>query len=115
MILWSWIETLDETSSAWFRVLRRLLGAQTGPDPNDAMAMGRTFYTCRPRWTVQRNTVQFDDAALTGFVRSSSYWRATPRADDGLEAEVGAFMQEFGGADGTAPIQFREVALMGRP
>lgn len=114
-ILWSWVETLDETSRAWFRLLRRLLGAQTGPDANDAMAMGRTFYSETPRWTVHRNTVQFDDIALMGFVRSSSYWRPTSGAAANLQREVSEFLAKFGNADGTAPIQFREVVLMGRP
>ncbi len=115
VILWSWVETLDEISRAWFRLLRRLLGAQAGPDANDAMAMGCSFYPQPPRWAVHRNTVPFDQNALTGFVRSSSYWRPTPRTDAHLKHEVGQFLEVFGEADGTAAIQFREVVLMGRP
>lgn len=117
VIIWSWIETLDEASSKWYSLMRRLLGAQVGPDPNDAMAMAWTFFPAAPACTVNRTRARYSPQHLVEFVKSSSYWRRQVRPDrnSALSHAIAEFASTHGGADGRVSLQFREVVMMGRP
>lgn len=116
LLVWSWLEPLDDVSASWNAAMRRLLGFQLGPEPDDVVAMAWTFFPRTPRWRQHHTPVWYSGEELHGLVRSSSYWRPDRRGrTEALDAEVSAALTRFADGSGRIRLVFREVALLGEP
>ncbi|GGN48732.1 SAM-dependent methyltransferase [Actinoplanes campanulatus] len=114
VIAWSWLEPKDDVTHRWFWLLRSLVGAQVGPDVNDAQTMAWTFFPERPRVKTIRTLHRYDESSLAAFVRSSSYWADNrPQKDAAMRARIEKFVDQNGDADGRVDLFFREVAFLG--
>jgi len=115
VIVWSWLEPLDPATSQWYRLMRRILGAQVGPEADDALAMAAGFFPEPPRHRTVRAAHAYSASQLTTFVRSSSYWRdGRPDREAELSRIVRDYAARFADAGGTVRLVFREVAVIGR-
>jgi hypothetical protein len=114
VILWSWLEPLDQVSHRWYWLMRRVLGAHVGPEPDDAVAMAAGTFPSRQSWKVVRSRHTYSATGLHDFLRSSSYWRADDaemRARSRLLVE--RFVAESAQANGDVELTFREVGFLG--
>jgi hypothetical protein len=113
-ILWSWLEPLDPVSHRWYWLMRQILGAQIGPEPNEALAMAAAAFPRRQSWTRIRTQHRYTATGLHDFLRSSSYWRA--ESDEMVTRSqqlVERFVIENSQATADVQLTFREVGFLG--
>jgi ubiquinone/menaquinone biosynthesis C-methylase UbiE len=113
-ILWSWLEPLEPVSHRWYWLMRQILGAQIGPEPNDALAMVAAVFPRRQSWTRIRTQHRYTAAGLHAFLRSSSYWR--PESVEMVthsQQLVERFVIENSQATTDVQLTFREVGFLG--
>lgn len=114
VLVWSWLEPLDDITSRWYGIMRRVLGAHVGPDPNDCQAMASTIFPRNASWNVLRSVHRYSGHELHEFIRSSSYWRPTrPGVVEECGLLIDKFIREAGQDDGTVRLVFREVGFVG--
>lgn len=113
ILVWSWLEPTNPPGSDWWNVLRNVLGAHIGPEPDDVMALAHSFFSAKARWGTVQAPRWYDSESLLTFARSSSSWRSGREdVELAMRRSIGEFVDRHGGS-GSVRLLFREVLCVG--
>lgn len=111
--LWSWFNTSDSTTRAWYKIFRKHLGALYGADANEVILKAYLSLDSA-RGSEYFISIPYSADMLFDFVLSSSYWRPSRPPWDGalLKQDIDNFIKERG-SGGVVQINFVEIVVNG--